>query len=241
MALRKGSNTAAQKRHDGRKAVARARSSGRSGLVWWLLASGAVVVAAAMIVVFTLTKLPGGQHASVAKGPVINSPPATIAVGDYTTPPWPAPEDASAAVNAAGLPMLSREGSVEHIHAHLDVLVGGQPVQVPAGIGIDSRRRTISPLHTHDDSGVIHIESPVKRQFSLGEFFSEWLVSLSASNIGALQAGDGKVVRVFVNGTQQSGNPGAVVLGPHDEIAVVYDRPQAGETIPSNYDFRGGL
>lgn len=136
--------------------------------------------------------------------------------------------------------MLGSEGAAEHIHAHLDVLVDGQAVPVPAGIGIDGRRGTISPLHTHDGSGVIHIESPVKRQFSLGELFSEWQVSLTPDNIGALHAGDGRVVRVFVNGRQQAGNPAAIMFNAHDEIALVYGTPQSGENIPSKYDFPEG-
>lgn len=136
--------------------------------------------------------------------------------------------------------MLGAEGAVEHIHVHLDVLVDGQPVAVPADIGIDRRRGTISPLHTHDDTGVIHIESPVKRQFSLGELFSEWQVSLSPDNIGALRAGNGKVLRVFVNGQQQSGNPAAIIFNAHDEIAVVYGTPRSGEDIPSKYAFPEG-
>jgi len=238
MATRNGSNAAAKSRRDGRKAVAYARSSARSRTGWWIAASGIV----ALVLLLTIARSIGGQRAtSQTKGPDINDPAATIAVGGYTTPPWPAPADATAAVNAAGLPMLGREGNVEHIHAHLDVLVDGQAVPVPAGIGIDVHRRTISPLHTHDASGVLHIESPVKRQFSLGELFSEWQVSLSEDNLGGLRTGGGNVVRVFVNGAQRTGNPGAIMLGAHDEIAVVYDRPQPGETIPRSYDFGGGL
>jgi hypothetical protein len=71
--------------------------------------------------------------------------------------------------------------------------------------------------------------------------FSEWQVSLSEDNLGALRTGGGEIVRVFVNGTQRNGNPGAIMLGAHDEIAVLYDKPQSGETIPRNYDFSGGL
>ncbi|HEX4391358.1 MAG TPA: hypothetical protein VH084_07420 [Mycobacterium sp.] len=237
MATRNGSNAAAKSRRDGRKAVAHARSSARTGTRWRVAASGIV----ALVVLLTIARSVGGQRTSQTKGPDINDPAATIAVGGYTTPPWPAPADATAAVNAAGLPMLGREGNVEHIHAHLDVLVDGQTVPVPADIGIDVDRRTISPLHTHDASGVLHIESPAKRQFSLGEFFSEWQVSLSEDNLGGLRTGGGNVVRIFVNGAQWTGNPGAIMLGAHDEIAVVYDRPQSGETIPRSYDFGGGL
>lgn len=239
MTIRKGPGAMAKPRRDGRKTVARAQSGRRSGWMWWAGAGVVVLAAIATVVLVTSVKSPG-QHASKAVEPDINNPPATIAVGDYTAPPWPAPADASAAVAAAGLPMLRREGNVEHIHTHLDVLVDGAPVTVPANVGIDMRRRTISPLHTHDASGVIHIESPVQRQFSLGEFFSEWLVSLSADNIGGLRAGDGKVVRVFVNGTQRSGNPGTIMLGAHDEVAVVYGTARADETVPSTYDFRNG-
>jgi len=240
MAMRKGFPSAAKAQREGRKTVARVRSSTRAGAIRWVLA-GAVAAVTSTLVLLAIAKSHGGQHGSQAPGHDINNAPATVAVGSHTSPPWPAPADASAAVNAAGLPMLSYEGNVEHIHAHLDVLIDGQPVAVPGGIGIDSRRGTISPLHTHDASGVIHIESPVKRQFSLGEFFSEWQVSLSEDSIGALRASDGKIVRIFVNGKQRQGNPGAIMLGAHDEIVVLYAAPQPGETIPSTYEFRGGL
>ena len=121
--------------------------------------------------------------------------------------------------------MLGSEGAVEHIHTHLDVLVDRQPVVVPALIGIDQARGTISPLRTHDRSGVIHIESALKRQFSLGGFFSEWAVSLSGDHIGALRAAGAKTVRVFINGKQHDGNPAAIMFGHHDEIALVCGSP----------------
>jgi hypothetical protein len=203
------------------------------------MAGGVVVMAALAVVIVGVLKPTGKQEPQTSRAG-LNSAPATVAVGADTPPPWPAPVDVTAAVRAAGLPMLGSEGQVEHIHAHLDVVVDGQPVQVPAGIGIDSINRAISPLHTHDTSGVIHIESPVQRQFSLGEFFSEWGVSLSADNIGALRATDGKTVRAYVNGTLQPGNPAAIVFAPHDEIALIYGVPQAGETIPTSFDFPRG-
>jgi hypothetical protein len=222
-----------------RKAVAQARSGGRSDRWWWI--GGAAVVVALLVVVIVVAVRPGGPRSSrdtAESG--LNNPPASVAVGTDSAPPWPAPADAAAAVRAAGLPMLGSEGAIEHIHAHLDVLVDGQAVAVPSDIGIDRTRGTISPLHTHDSTGVVHIESPVKRQFSLGEFFSEWQVSLSADNIGALRAGDAKSLRVFVNGKAQTGNPAGLMFGAHDEIAVLYGVPKQGESIPSKYDFPAG-
>jgi hypothetical protein len=224
---------------DARNVVARARSGGRRGTLLWVAATVVVAAAALAVVIITVT-----QHAGTPKSDTdaasLDNPPATVAVGSNNPPPWPAPADATAATRAAGLPMLSSEGAAEHIHAHLDVLVDGRAVPVPANIGIDRTRASISPLHTHDDSGVIHIESPVHRQFSLGEFFSEWQVSLSGDNIGGLRATDGKVLRVFVNGNVQTGNPAAITFGPHDEVAVIYGVPRPGETIPTKYDFPQG-
>jgi len=238
MAAKKGRGTTVKSSRDGRKAIARAQSSRRSGWLW--LAAGVVVAAPiVVIVVITIMKSPG-QRTSDTESASLQNPPATVAKGAETMPPWPAPADARGAVAAAGLPMLGSEGSAEHIHAHLDVLVDGQPVPVPANLGVDTRRGTMSPLHTHDGSGVIHVESPVKRQFSLGEVFTVWQVSLSSDNVGALRAADGKVVRVFVNGTPQAGNPAAIMLDPRAEIAVVYGAPRPGETIPSKYDFPEG-
>lgn len=223
-----------------RKAVAGARSGSRRGTVMWIAAT--VVVSAALLgaVIVSVNKT-GGDRDSETGAVTLNSTPATVAVGADSLPPWPAPSDAAAAMRAAGLPMMSAEGSVEHIHAHLDVLVDGQAVPVPPDIGIDRSRGGMSALHTHDGNGVIHVESPAKRKFSLGEFFSEWGVSLSGDNIGGLRAVDGKTVRVFVNGTLQTGNPAAITFGPHDEIAVVYGIPQPGESIPAKYDFPAGV
>jgi hypothetical protein len=80
----------------------------------------------------------------------------------------------------------------------------------------------------------------VKRQFSLGEFFSEWGVSLSANNIGGLRATGDKRVRVYVNGQPRAGDPAAIMFNQHDEIALLYGTPKPGETIPTKYDFPPG-
>lgn len=218
-----------------RKAVTRARAGRGAGWVWIVIVVAGI---GALIAVLTVAKSIR-PHDNQAGSPQLSNPPATTAVGRDILPPWSAPTNAAAAMRAAGLPMLSREGTVEHIHAHLDVRVNGQSVEVPAMIGID--RRGISPVHTHDSTGVIHIESPVKRTFTLGEFFTEWDVGLSADSIGGLQASDGKTLRAFVNGKLTTGNPAALPITAHDEIVLIYGTAQPGESIPSRYDFASGL
>jgi hypothetical protein len=77
-------------------------------------------------------------------------------------------------LTALGVPAPGFEGTALHTHQHLDLFVDGKRVVVPAGIGIDPAGRFISPLHTHDTSGVIHVESPTVRPFTLGELFGVW-------------------------------------------------------------------
>jgi hypothetical protein len=161
--------------------------------------------------------------------------PAAVAVN------WPAPADASAQAKAAGLPMLGAEGQVLHIHSHLDVFVDGKAVTVPAEIGIDVSKQQISPLHTHDTSGVVHIESPVKADFTLGQFMTEWNVPISKDAIGTLKVGDGKELHVYVNGKEQAGDPASLKLAAHDEIAVVYGAPSDKVQVPSTYTWPDGL
>lgn len=154
---------------------------------------------------------------------------------------WPAPEDATAQAKSAGLPMLGQEGQVLHIHSHLDVYVDGAAVTVPAEIGIDNVKQQISPLHTHDTTGVVHIESPVQAEFTLGEFMTEWNVPISKAALGPLKVGGGKELHVYVNGKEQTGDPAALKLAAHDEIAIVYGAPGDKVQVPSSYSWTGGL
>lgn len=201
-----------------------------------------VAVAALALVGGTVALVPAqGGHSSAAAAEGIPKTPITTASGAATAPPWAAPADAAARIRAAGLPALGTEGQAMHIHAHLDVIVDGGAVTVPADIGIDTAHNEISPLHTHDTSGVIHVESPVTADFTLAQFMTEWNVRLSATTLGSLTTGDGKQLKVYVNGRERGGDPGALALHDHDEIALVHGDPNARTTVPSGYAWPSGL
>ncbi|MEZ0070311.1 hypothetical protein ABIA32_006363 [Streptacidiphilus sp. MAP12-20] len=156
---------------------------------------------------------------------------------------WAVPSNTDAAVKAAGLSMLTAEGTTMHIHAHLDVWADGQKITVPGLVGINETAQTISPLHTHDTSGVIHIESPKVQDFTLGQFTTEWNVPLSADQIGALKTDATHTLKVYVNGKQTTGDPSKLVLHAHDEIAIVYGTASedASIQVPSSYTWPSGL
>jgi hypothetical protein len=173
-------------------------------------------------------------------------PPATAPAlaGLQTGPaPWGAnTADLAERLQAAGLPPLSpAEATVVHIHQHLDLYVDGHRVTVPAGVGIDPVAG-YAPLHTHDDSGVIHVESPTVRTYTLGEFFAVWGVRLTPSCLGGDCAGGGRQLRVFVNGRPYHGDPAGLALAAHQELVVAFGTAaQLPSPVPSSYRFPPGL
>jgi hypothetical protein len=156
--------------------------------------------------------------------------------------PWGAnTADLAERLRAIGIPALSpMEGTAVHIHQHLDLYVDGRKILVPAGIGIDPAVG-YAPLHTHDPSGVIHVESPTVRTYTLGEFFAVWGVRITPSCLGGYCAGGGRQLRLFVDGRADRGDPTTLALAPHQELVVAFGTAaQLPSPIPSTYQFPPG-
>jgi hypothetical protein len=133
------------------------------------------------------------------------------------------------------------EGTAVHIHQHLDLYVDGRKVPVPALIGIDPAVG-FAPLHVHDSSGVIHVESPTVRSYTLGEFFAVWGVRFTPSCLGGYCAGGDRRLRVYVDGAPYRGDPTAITLKPHQELVVAFGTAaQLPSPIPAAYRFPPGL
>ena len=130
----------------------------------------------------------------------------------------------------------SHEQFVYHVHAHVSILVDGAPHRVAASIGIPGAEggvpRCIYWMHTHDDSGVVHIESPTQALYTLGEFFDVWGMPLGRNGV-ADQAVPGGDLLVFVDGKQFDGDPRDVQLKGHTEVVIELGR--AGP--PPQFDF----
>jgi len=155
--------------------------------------------------------------------------------GELTTEaPWPPnTEQLSARVDAIGLPA---EGTVKHVHANLRIFVHGEPVDVPNEIGI--RQDEIASLHTHDETGTIHVESEVARDFTLGEFMDVWGVRLSGTCLGGYcEAGQDRL-RAFVGGEEITGNRRDIVLDDQTVIVMTFGTDdELPAPIPSTFDF----
>jgi hypothetical protein len=121
-----------------------------------------------------------------------------------------------------------------HIHAHLAVYKDGQLYSLPGGIGIPGSQVVQTSegpvaagghcfywLHTHTSDGIIHIESPTQRIYTLGEFFNEWHQPLSADQVGNVH---GKIT-AFVNGKLWTKDLPSIPLVPHAVIQFNIGEP----------------
>lgn len=147
--------------------------------------------------------------------------PAGPPVLDETSrPPWPAPDNVTSRVAAAGLD-LGPMGTAEHYHPRLRIVLDGAEIPVAANIGVDTASGAMSALHTHEPDGTIHIEADRAGDvFTLGQLFTQWGVKLTATQIGGIHAGPGRTLAVTINGTPVPGQPSDLRLQPDQQIVL---------------------
>lgn len=135
-----------------------------------------------------------------------------------------------------------------HVHAHLTLFIDGKAVGVPMGIGIGPKWEGINTkvgpfievgscfmwLHTHTFDGIIHIESPTPKIYTLGQFFAVWGQPLSKTRLGPFT---GKVT-TFYDGKVWTGNPGDIPLTSATQIQLDLGAPIVA---PENIVFPAGL
>ena len=135
-----------------------------------------------------------------------------------------------------------------HIHVHLTVFVNGAARRIPYGIGIaPPKTGTRTPsgffvtngscfswLHTHASDGIIHIESPSPKTYTLGDFFDVWHQQLGANRVGPFR---GHVV-AFYNGRDYAGNVRQIPLRKHAQIQLDVGKPLIA---PETITFPAGL
>lgn len=208
---------ARQQREYVRRRMARAR---RARQIAWI--AGVAVVVGVVAFVWT----------NRSEAPAPSSLPGVLT----SKAPWPANGARSAArADALGLPP---EGTTMHEHANVQIFVNGTQQTVPTDIGINASAGTIQSVHTHDDSGTVHLESSQARTFTLGEFFGVWGVRLTPSCIGGYCNDGQNQLRVYVDGEQQTGDPRDIALHDQSVIVVTYGtEKQLPDPIPSTFDF----
>jgi hypothetical protein len=231
---------------------------------WIAGTGAAVLLIAAIIGVTLAVTSTGGNSGGATGGTPKLKLAALATLGSLKPPPAPglpgpegvpipaAPPLASTAAGATGgkvdrISCQTTEQTIFHIHAHLTIFVNGTPRQVPAGIGIPGAQSQNSPrgtfinggtclywLHTHAADGIIHIESPVHRTYTLGQVFDEWGQPLSPDRIGPAT---GHVTALY-NGKVYQGTPRDIPLNAHAHIQLETGTPLVA---PEAITFPSGL
>ncbi len=208
-----------------------------------VIGGGVVVVAGAVAgIVLGLTggssSTPNGSAALSSLG-TLRAASAPGPLGPEGVPMPKAPALAGLASAATGrqvdgISCSANEQTLFHNHAHLTIFVNGQERQIPQSIGIPGGQAEQSQhgpfivtgncfywLHTHAMDGIVHIESPVQRTFTLGNFFDVWGQPLGPNQVGPAT---GKVT-VIENGKVITGDPRNVPLLEHAQIQIEVGTP----------------
>ncbi len=118
-----------------------------------------------------------------------------------------------------------------HWHPQLSVTINGSPLTVPAQIGIDSSLWKdhsldqygigMSPMHTHEASGLIHEESNTVRDFTLQEFLAIWGQHLDSGQVLGHPVDSGHQAYIVVDGVSEPAGTLDVVLKDGMKIQVI--------------------
>jgi hypothetical protein len=147
-----------------------------------------------------------------------------------------------------GISCDTAEQVVYHIHAHLAVDTNGRPRIIPEGIGIvpptQIVQTSVGPfvvagkcfywLHSHTPDGIIHVESPSQRVYTLGNYFDIWNQPLSATQVGPAHG----TVTAYVGGQRFTGDPRSIPLNAHTLIQLDVGNTSPG---PLPFTFPAGL
>ena len=208
----------------------------RRSMTTYVLAGVAAAAIIGLVVVVLLATRGGGSQPTPTPTP-------------SSTPSLPLLAAAGSPSGSAidGIQCQTNEQVAYHIHAHIAVYVGGQQRSVPEGVGIEPPRQEVSTgegpyvvsgacyywLHTHTDDGIIHIESPTRKLYTLGNFFDIWGHPLSTSQVGP----DSGTLIIYVSGKKYTGDPRVITLTAHELIQIDVNTDVA----PQPFTFPVGL
>ena len=86
-------------------------------------------------------------------------------------------------------------------------------------------------LHTHTPDGIIHVESPTFRTYTLGQFFAIWGQPLSRTNVAGAKPAPGRARRRSGStATSIAGDPRNIELTAHLDVMIDVGPPAAKPT-----------
>lgn len=130
----------------------------------------------------------------------------------------------------------STEQSSTHFHVHVTMYVNGTKTAIPANVGIAPDSSCLYWLHTHDSTGVIHIEAPGGVSVIFGNFLHIWEQRFQQLGYPG-QLSDSTGWQVYVNGKPFTGDFHTIPLQSHTLITLAYNSPRVQPD--TNYNWNG--
>jgi hypothetical protein len=133
-----------------------------------------------------------------------------------------------------------------HVHVFVGLIVNGRQIALPDGLGmknpgadaggVTSTASCFYYLHTHDASGIVHVEDPSTASrttalHTLGQVFAIWGHSLSGWTIytsGQMYRGQGSQLVSSSTYTKFGGDPSSMPLYGHEVIWLESGSPVLG-------------
>jgi hypothetical protein len=126
-----------------------------------------------------------------------------------------------------GIHCEQMEGSVLHIHQHVAIFDHGKPITIPDDVGRPLVGQCFYWLHTHTPDGIVHIESPNFKTFTLGNFFDIWGQPLGKTDVAGAKPKPREHVAVWVDGRPYTGDPRNIQLTQHLDVTIDVGPPYA--------------
>lgn len=132
------------------------------------------------------------------------------------------------------IPCDQLEHTQVHHHAALQILDAGQPVAIPTGVGRTGACYYWLHMHT-GEPGIVHIEAPDDRTFTLVDFFQVWSMwsgekqLLDSTHVSTITLAPGQKLAVFVDRGSgpkaYTGDPAGIALEEHEVITLEITPP----------------
>jgi sulfur carrier protein ThiS len=106
-----------------------------------------------------------------------------------------------------------------HIHPEIEVIINGEKQDIPPNIGV--KQNGMTALHTHEGGGVIHVESPIQKDFTVGDFFAVWGKIFTKDQIINSVVDESHQIIVTVNGSTVDTFENTV-MNDNDKIIISY-------------------
>ena len=180
--------------------------------------------------------------ATPTPGPNASSKPIQLADGkslgaNYFKTKYPDTTQGGRGQTVDGVGCGTMEYNALHVHSHVAIFNNGKQIALPQYIGFAPSLTggCLYWIHTHDASGIIHLEAPSISppqggNYTLGMLFDIWGQPLQRQDIAGF-VGD---VTAYVNGSKYDGDLSAIPLGAHQQIVLEIGKPIVP---PPNYAF----